>query len=297
MRTSSAQRQRLLLEAEGAGQVAVEAEEEGGALWFVPDCCGVLCAAVTWLLVLFAVFVVTFVLLLPSGGSVHAAVHGLGFNGLAALALAAHLRTMLTDPGAVPRGNAARRHGTDLQLLPGQELSKCSKCCSIKPHRAHHCSICQRCIRRMDHHCPWVNNCVGERNQRFFVLFTMYVSILSGHALALCGYHFISCVRLQWTECSDFSPPVTILLMIFLCMESLLFLTFTAVMFSTQLHSICSSAAVRNSWSGDTWCRWAGLSSVFGGPPSLLWISPFAGLKLPLFPWKRPRRGGAEFSV
>ncbi|XP_029951618.1 palmitoyltransferase ZDHHC7-like [Salarias fasciatus] len=263
----------------------------GGALWFVPDCCGVLCAAVTWLLVLFAVFVVTFVLLLPSGGSVHAAVHGLGFNGLAALALAAHLRTMLTDPGAVPRGNAARRHGTDLQLLPGQELSKCSKCCSIKPHRAHHCSICQRCIRRMDHHCPWVNNCVGERNQRFFVLFTMYVSILSGHALALCGYHFISCVRLQWTECSDFSPPVTILLMIFLCMESLLFLTFTAVMFSTQLHSICSSAA------GDAGGRWAGLSSVFGGPPSLLWISPFAGLKLPLFPWKRPRRGGAEFSV
>lgn len=46
-------------------------------------------------------------------------------------------------------------------------------------------------------------------------------------------------------ECSDFSPPVTVMLMIFLCLEGLLFLTFTAVMFGTQVHSICNDETVR----------------------------------------------------
>lgn len=46
-------------------------------------------------------------------------------------------------------------------------------------------------------------------------------------------------------ECSDFSPPVTVILLVFLCLESLLFFTFTAVMFGTQIHSICNDETVR----------------------------------------------------
>lgn len=37
--------------------------------------------------------------------------------------------------------------------------------------RSKHCQMCQHCVRRYDHHCPWIENCVGERNHRWFVLY------------------------------------------------------------------------------------------------------------------------------
>ena len=32
-----------------------------------------------------------------------------------------------------------------------------------------HCSECGQCIFKMDHHCPWINNCVGGKNMKFFL--------------------------------------------------------------------------------------------------------------------------------
>ncbi|XP_028671239.1 palmitoyltransferase ZDHHC15B [Erpetoichthys calabaricus] len=50
----------------------------------------------------------------------------------------------------------------------------CDWCQVIKPDRCHHCSVCEMCVLKMDHHCPWVNNCIGFSNYKFFLLFLAY---------------------------------------------------------------------------------------------------------------------------
>jgi len=71
----------------------------------------------------------------------------------------------MTPPGYPPEQG---------DLIP-EVVSICKKCIAPKPPRTHHCSICNRCVLKMDHHCPWVNNCIGHYNHRFFFLYCIYM--------------------------------------------------------------------------------------------------------------------------
>jgi len=88
--------------------------------------------------------------------------------------------------GAVGQARVQRMvaNGGDeyLRLLNGGEFrSICVVCRASRTMRSYHCKDCGRCVNRFDHHCPWIDNCVGLGNQRSFycfmiVLFSLILS-------------------------------------------------------------------------------------------------------------------------
>jgi len=119
-----------------------------------------------------------------------------------------------TDPGVIPRREVILATGSRERLkeqlgydvlgdstagpndkslennasrVPSELRSKgyrwCTTCKIIRPPRASHCADCDNCVMRFDHHCPFVNNCVGQRNYVFFIGFTSSVCCLAAFVL------------------------------------------------------------------------------------------------------------------
>lgn len=70
----------------------------GGRAWCVQDICGIICAVLTWFLILYAEFVVMAVILWPSPYPVYSTINMIIYNTLSFLAFTSHLRTMFSDP-------------------------------------------------------------------------------------------------------------------------------------------------------------------------------------------------------
>ncbi|KFV75141.1 Palmitoyltransferase ZDHHC18, partial [Dryobates pubescens] len=122
------------------------------------------------------------------------------------------LQTSFRDPGILPRATPSEAAdlekridsmGTSTYRPPARtmevvinkyvvKLKYCYTCRMFRPPRPSHCSESHLGLsvpERFDHHCPWVGNCVGKRNYRYFYAFILSLSFLTAFIFACVVTH------------------------------------------------------------------------------------------------------------
>jgi hypothetical protein len=85
-------------------------------------------------------------------------------------------------------------------LYPSPTASRCQACQILRPPRCHHCRQCNRCILAFDHHCVWLNNCIGYNNYRSFFLSIFFLAMGSWYAVFMLFWPFYEPMRAQINE-------------------------------------------------------------------------------------------------
>ncbi|XP_037596329.1 palmitoyltransferase ZDHHC4 [Cebus imitator] len=82
--------------------------------------------------------------------------------------------TCVTNPGIITKANELLfLHVYEFDEVMFPKNVRCSTCDLRKPARSKHCSVCNWCVHRFDHHCVWVNNCIGAWNIRYFLIYLL----------------------------------------------------------------------------------------------------------------------------
>jgi hypothetical protein len=114
---------------------------------------------------------------MPAAGLAFDSAESISFHIITSLAIISYYRGVVTDPGHIPPGPEWEKDNIS-KKAEGHRF--CNREKKYKPERAHYCSAIGRNVLKMDHYCPWLANCVGYFNYKFFLLFIIYACVACG---------------------------------------------------------------------------------------------------------------------
>lgn len=111
-----------------------------------------------------------------------------GSQALFGISLVLWVSVWYKDPGYLKKDPSMK-----LQTILGSidASSICSTCRIIRTPRSFHCGYCDLCVERFDHHCPWVDNCIGKGNYCIFYIFVLAQSFynLAASLILILGWY------------------------------------------------------------------------------------------------------------
>ncbi|XP_062999231.1 palmitoyltransferase ZDHHC4 [Elgaria multicarinata webbii] len=103
-----------------------------------------------------------------------------------------------TNPGSITKSNQDLfLHVYAYDGVMFESGIDCSTCEVRKPARAKHCGVCNGCVHRFDHHCVWVNNCIGAFNTRYFLVYLLSLTSMAASIAILAATFLIEVVILS----------------------------------------------------------------------------------------------------
>lgn len=160
----------------------------------------------------------------------------------------------------------------------------CQWCVRTKPDRCHHCSQCNSCNLKMDHHCPWVANCIGFYNYKYFLNMLFYCVLTTG-LITFSSYQLIGTVfktpEMYNYRLAYFIITSYMLAVILFCLSTAFF-SFHLRLLSSQMTTIeyCEKKNDGSAWAGNVRGPYdngtlENIKSVLGNN-YLLWCLPVA---------------------
>lgn len=223
---------------------------------------------------------------------------------LVLLATWCHITCMTTNPGVVPSDASPMEWGCSLHAMGEGKVPMCRHCKRPKPPRSHHCSTCGVCVLKMDHHCPWVNTCVGQHNQKFFIQFCVYTCLLCLNMLVQIFSYFCEDPKDKGDKQTKQRVAKDVLSQLILIV-AIAFGVFTAVMAYTQITMVAEdTTTIEGMQCHKEEPRSGGLQAlkinaqysrvregfrkVFGHKPSFHWFVPTNVVAQQTMLWKLP---------